>query len=51
MLQRAEHLHAVEVEGESAATPAIVVAEVVLFLIPIFLAIVAVTFASYYLSR
>jgi hypothetical protein len=48
---RAARLHARELEGESAATPAIILAEVVLFLIPIFLTMVALTFAAYYLSR
>jgi hypothetical protein len=47
---RALGLHARELEGESAATPAIILAEVVLFLIPIFLTMVALTFAAYYLS-
>jgi hypothetical protein len=48
---RAGGLHARELEGESAATPAILLAEVVLFLIPIFLTMAALTFAAYYLSR
>jgi hypothetical protein len=48
---RAGRLHARELEGESAATPAIILAEVVLFLIPIFLTMAALTFAAYYLSR
>jgi hypothetical protein len=48
---RARRLHARELEGESAATPAIILAEVVLFLIPIFLTMAALTFAAYYLSR
>jgi uncharacterized membrane protein len=48
---RARQLHAVGLDGESAATPLIVLAEVVLFLIPILLAISAVTFAAFYLGR
>lgn len=48
---RAMRLHARELEGESAATPAIMLAEVVLALIPIFLTMAALTFAAYYLSR
>jgi hypothetical protein len=48
---RAGRLHARELEGESATTPAIILAEVVLFLIPIFLTMTALTFAAYYLSR
>jgi hypothetical protein len=51
VINRARHLHAVELDGESLATPVIVLAEVVLFLIPILLAISAVTFAAYYLGR
>jgi hypothetical protein len=47
----AQELHAVELEGESAATPAIVLSEVILFLLPIFLAMLGVAFAAYYLSR
>ena len=47
----AQELHSVELEGESAATPAIVLAEVILFLLPIFLAMLGVAFAAYYLSR
>lgn len=46
----AHRLHAKEVAGESAATPAIVLLEVVLFLIPILLAIGALSFAAYYLA-
>ncbi len=46
----ARELHAVETEGSSAATPAIALVEVFLFLVPIFIAIAAVTFAAYYLS-
>lgn len=48
---RTGRLHARELEGESAATPAILLAEVILFLIPIFLTMAALTFAAYYLSR
>ncbi len=48
---RAGRLHAGALEGESATTPAILLAEVVLFLIPIFLTMTALTFAAYYLSR
>jgi hypothetical protein len=46
----AHRLHATELAGESAATPAILIAEVVLFLIPILLAIAGMTFAAYYLG-
>jgi hypothetical protein len=47
----AQELHAVELEGESAATPAIILAEVILFLLPAFLAMLGAAFAAYYLSR
>ena len=40
-----------ELEGESAATPAIALAEVVLLLLPIFAFVSTVTFVAYYLSR
>jgi hypothetical protein len=46
-----KRLHELEVEGESAATPAIALAEVVLFLVPIFAFLLTVTFVAYYLSR
>jgi hypothetical protein len=44
------HLHELEVEGESAATPVVALVEVVLFLIPVLVLIAAVTFAAYYLG-
>ena len=46
-----KRLHELEVEGESAATPAIALAEVVLFLLPIFAFESTVTFVAYFLSR
>jgi hypothetical protein len=46
-----KRLHELEVEGESAATPAIALAEVVLFLLPIFAFVSTVTFVAYHLSR
>ncbi len=46
-----KRLHELEVEGESAATPAIALAEVVLFLLPIFALASTGTFVAYYLSR
>jgi hypothetical protein len=45
-----KRLHDLEVEGESAATPAIALAKVILFLIPIFAFVSTVTFVAYYLS-
>jgi hypothetical protein len=47
----AGHLHELEVEGESAATPAIALVEVILFLIPVFVVMAGLTFAAYYLGR
>jgi hypothetical protein len=44
------HLHALETEGESAATPAIALAGVLLIVVPVGLFIASVTFAAYYLS-
>jgi hypothetical protein len=46
----AAHLHEVEVEGESAATPVIALVKVVLFLIPVFVFMAGLTFAAYYLG-
>jgi hypothetical protein len=45
-----KRLHELEVEGESVATPAIALAEVVLFLLPIFAFLLTVTFVAYYLA-
>jgi hypothetical protein len=45
-----KHLHELETEGESAATPAIALAGVLLVVIPVLLFIASVTFAAYYLS-
>ncbi len=46
-----KRLHELELEGESAATPAIALAEVVLLLLPIFAFVSTVTFVAYYVSR
>lgn len=47
----ARHLHEIEVEGESPATPAISIVEVLLVIGPIFVLIVGLSFlASYLLS-
>lgn len=48
---RFKRLHELEIEGKSAATPAIALAEVALFLLPIFAFVSAVTFVAYNLSR
>ena len=47
----AGHLHDVEVAGESAETPIIAIGGLILFLIPIFLLIVGLSFAAYYLAN
>ena len=47
----AGHLLEIEREGESAATPLIAILGVVLFLAPIVLLILGLTFAAYYLAR
>ena len=47
----AHHLHEVEQEGESGETPFIATLGVFLFLVPIFLVIVGLAFAAYYLAR
>ena len=44
----ARHLHEVEVEGESPATPAITIAEVILFVAPILGLILGLSFLGYY---
>jgi hypothetical protein len=49
--KEAQHLHTIEHEGESAATPAIAVAGLLLFLVPIFLIIVGLAFAAYYIAN
>jgi len=46
----AAHLHELEVEGESAATPAIALLEAILFLIPVFVVMAGLAFAAYYLG-
>ena len=45
------HLHEVEQEGESGETPFLATLGVFLFLVPIFLVIVGLAFAAYYLAR
>ena len=47
----AHHLHEVEQEGESGETPFLATFGVFLFLVPIFLVIVGLAFAAYYLAR
>jgi Xaa-Pro aminopeptidase len=47
----AEHLHQVERAGESAETPAIAIFGIVLFLLPIVLVILGLSFLAYYLAR
>jgi hypothetical protein len=55
MIKRAKsevlHLHDVEQEGESGETPFLATLGVFLFLVPIFLVILGLAFAAYYLAR
>jgi hypothetical protein len=46
-----EHLREVEQEGESGETPFIAILGLILFLLPIFLLMVGLAFAAYYLAR
>ena len=46
----AGHLHEVESAGESAETPLIAILGLILFLVPVFLLIVGLSFAAYYLA-
>jgi hypothetical protein len=46
----AEHLHAIEEAGESAATPLIAFLGIFLFVLPIFLFFLGVAFAAYYIA-
>ena len=47
--ETARHLHEIEEEGESPATPAISIVEVMLVIGPIFVLIVGLSFLAYYL--
>lgn len=47
----AEHLLEVEREGESETTPFIAIFGIVLFLVPIFLVILGLSLAAYYLAK
>ncbi len=47
----AGHLHEIEQRGESAATPAIAFLGLLLFLLPIFLVMLGIAFAAYYIAR
>ena len=47
----AEHLHEVERKGESATTPLIAIMGIILFLVPIVLVILGLSFAAYYLAK
>jgi hypothetical protein len=47
----AEHLLEVEREGESETTPFIAILGIILFLAPIFLLILGVSLAAYYLAK
>jgi|tagenome__1003787_1003787.scaffolds.fasta_scaffold20819940_2 hypothetical protein len=50
IVREAHHLHEVERLGESAETPLIAIAGLVLFLGPVFLVVVALAFLAYYLA-
>jgi hypothetical protein len=45
----AEHLHEIERAGESAATPLIAFLGLLLFLLPIFIVVLGIAFAAYYI--
>jgi hypothetical protein len=47
----AEHLHAIEREGESGETPFIALLGLILFLLPIVIVFLAIAFGAYYLAR
>jgi hypothetical protein len=47
----AEHLHEVEQAGESEVTPFIAIAGLILFLFPIVVLVLGLSFAAYYLAR
>jgi hypothetical protein len=47
----AEHLRTVEQEGESGETPFIAILGIILFLLPIFLVVLGLALAAYYLAR
>jgi hypothetical protein len=47
----AHHLHELEEAGEAAGAPFIAIAGLFLFLLPIFLVIVGLAFAAYYIAR
>ena len=53
-IRRAEadvhHLHAIEYEGEAAETPFIAILGLILFFLSIFLVMVGLAFAAYYLA-
>ena len=46
-----EHLHELEQEGASEATPLIAILGIVLFLLPIVTVILGLSFAAYFLAR
>jgi hypothetical protein len=49
--EEVHHLHEIEHEGESAETPAIAFLGLILFLLPLFLVMLGLAFAAYYLAR
>ena len=49
--EEAEHLHKVEQAGESEVTPFIAIAGLILFLLPIVVLVLGLSFAAYFLAR
>jgi hypothetical protein len=47
----AHHLHEVEREGESGETPFIAILGLIIFLLPIFVLVLGIAVAAYYLAR
>jgi hypothetical protein len=47
----AAHLHEIEERGEAGVTPFIAIGGLILFLLPIFLVMVGLAFAAYYLAK
>jgi len=48
--QEAHKLHEEEFEGESAATPLLAIAGVLMVVVPVVLLVLGLTFAAYYLA-
>ena len=48
--EEAHHLHEIEQEGESGETPFIAILGIILFLVPVFLVMLGLALAAYYLA-